>query len=237
MSCPASVPTVADLARLAGTFARAGIDVVKDDHGLADQASAPLAQRIAACARAIDAANAATGHRTCYAPSLTGSLDDLRRGIDLARHCGVRMALVAPMVSGVSALAVLARESGIALLAHPALAGSAKIAPPLLLGKLFRLFGADATIFPHTGGRFGYTLGECARIADAARLPWHHVPATMPVPAGGMTVERVPGLRELYGDDVMFLIGGSLLAADDVEARCRAFAAAVRDGRSNVPNT
>jgi hypothetical protein len=35
--------------------------------------------------------------------------------------------------------------------------GAARIAPPLLLVKLFRLFGADAMIFPHHGGRFGYS--------------------------------------------------------------------------------
>jgi ribulose-bisphosphate carboxylase large chain len=51
----------------------------------------------------------------------------------------------------------------------------------------------------------------------------------MPVPAGGLTIERVPGLRELYGDDTMFLIGGSLLAAGDaLAARCQAFVHAVR---------
>ncbi len=225
---PQGLPAEA-LAGLAGTFARAGIDVIKDDHGLADQAAAPLAARIAACQRAIDDANAATGQRALYAPSLTGSLDDLRRGIDVARRHGVRMVLLAPMVSGVSNLALLARESGMALLAHPALAGAARIAPALLLGKLFRLFGADATIFPHAGGRFGYTLADCAQLADAARLPWHGLRCCVPAPAGGMTVERVPGMREFYGDDTLFLIGGSLLLAGDaLGQRCRDFVSAVR---------
>ena len=40
--------TVEHLARLAGTFARAGIDVIKDDHGLANQASSPFAERVPA---------------------------------------------------------------------------------------------------------------------------------------------------------------------------------------------
>jgi ribulose-bisphosphate carboxylase large chain len=53
----------------------------------------------------------------------------------------------------------------------------------------------------------------------------------MPVPAGGMSVERVPGMRATFGDDAMLLIGGSLLVAGDaLEARCRAFVAAVRNG-------
>src|SRR5207249_11343099 len=128
-----------------------------------------------------------------------------------ARECGVQMFLVAPMVSGVATLTALAREAGVPIIAHPAMAGSARIAPPLLLGRLFRLFGADATIFPNAGGRFSYTLDTCAGIADAARAPWHRLAPMLPVPAGGMSVERVPEMHARFGHDAMLLIGGSLL--------------------------
>ncbi len=37
------------LAQLCGLFARAGIDVIKDDHGLADQSFHPAAARVGAC--------------------------------------------------------------------------------------------------------------------------------------------------------------------------------------------
>jgi ribulose-bisphosphate carboxylase large chain len=37
----------------------------------------------------------------------------------------------------------------------------------------------------------------------------------MPVPAGGMTLDRVPEMIECYGRDVMLLIGGGLLLAKD----------------------
>jgi ribulose-bisphosphate carboxylase large chain len=62
------------------------------------------------------------------------------------------------------------------------------------------------------------------------RGPLHGMPPAMPVPAGGMTVERVPELASCYGRDAMLLIGGSLLVADDVLARTRAFVAAVAQG-------
>ena len=219
------------LATLAGTLARAGIDVIKDDHGLADQASAPFAARVAAVQRAIDTANRRTGGRTIYAPSLTGGLDAMRVQMRAARDAGVGALMIAPMVSGVSTLAAVVREAGVPILAHPALAGVARIAPPLLLGRLFRLFGADATIFPNAGGRFSYSPATCAAIARAARDPWCGLAPAMPVPAGGMSVERVPGMRAIFGDDAMLLIGGSLLAAGDaLEARCREFVAAVRTG-------
>ena len=37
----------------------------------------------------------------------------------------------------------------------------------------------------------------------------------LPVPAGGMTVERVPEMIAGYGKDTVLLIGGGLLSAKD----------------------
>lgn len=216
------------LASLAATFAESGIDVIKDDHGIADQSAAPFDDRVRACQAAVSDANARTGRNALYAPSVTGDLCTMQRHIDFARDLGVRVVLVTPMIAGVANMARLARDAGVALLAHPALAGAARIAPPLLLGKLFRLFGADATIFPNSGGRFGYSQAQCLAIAREARAPWHDLGPTMPVPAGGMSVERVPEIVALFGTDTMLLIGGSLLEAGDaLAARCRAFADAV----------
>jgi ribulose-bisphosphate carboxylase large chain len=225
----------AQLAAIAGVFARAGVDVVKDDHGLADQAAAPFGPRVRAVQLAVDAANRETGGRCAYAPSLTGHHGQLGARLAEARDAGVRMALLAPMVSGAGSLAALARDAGLPLIAHPALAGASRIAPPLLLGRLFRLFGADATIFPNAGGRFAYTAGTCLGIADAARSPWHDLAPMFPVPAGGMTVERVPEMRERFGEDTMLLIGGSLLVArEHLFERAREFVAAVRDLGENA---
>jgi ribulose-bisphosphate carboxylase large chain len=52
----------------------------------------------------------------------------------------------------------------------------------------------------------------------------------LPVPAGGMTVARVPEMRDRFGADTMLLIGGSLLIArEHLFERAREFVAAVRD--------
>jgi ribulose-bisphosphate carboxylase large chain len=115
------------------------------------------------------------------------------------------------------------------LMAHPAMGGAARIAPPLLLGKLFRLFGADAVVFPNYGGRFGYAPATCRAIATNARAAWSGTVPSVPVPAGGMTIERVPEMLDFYGSDVMLLIGGSLLAArEKLTDETAAFAALVR---------
>lgn len=233
MTCSALKPQGVSprrLADLAGRLARGGLDFIKDDHGLADQAYSPFADRVRACAPAVQEASSATGHATRYVPSLSGNLDQLRRQIDTAREVGIDTVLVAPMIVGLPAFHALAREHpGTAFMAHPAMAGAARIAPPLLLGKLFRLLGADATIFPNHGGRFGYSADTCRELADAARAPWEGLRASVPVPAGGMTPERVPEMLDFYGPEVMLLIGGGLLAARErVTAATAAFTSSVQ---------
>jgi ribulose-bisphosphate carboxylase large chain len=231
LTCAALKPQglpVARLAALCHTLAANGVDVVKDDHGLADQAYSPFAQRVAACERAVREANRATGRRAIYAPSLVGSPSALSRFAQLVRDEGVRGALLAPALVGMPAFAELVPVLGVPVLAHPAYAGAARVAPPLLLGKLFRLLGADATIYPNWGGRFAYPREACTRIAAAARGTWHAFRPALPVPAGGLAVERVAELLDVYGHDTMLLIGGSLLmAGDDLPARTRTFVRAV----------
>jgi ribulose-bisphosphate carboxylase large chain len=202
------------LAAIAHRLALGGLDFIKDDHGLADQAYSPFADRVRACAEAVARANRATGGKTRYVPSVSNDLDQLRRQIAIARDAGLDMVLVTPMIIGLPSLAALVRSyPDMAFMAHPALAGASRIAPPLLLGKLFRLLGVDATVFPNHGGRFGYAPATCGALAEAARGPWHGLRACVPVPAGGMTTERVPEMLDFYGSDVMLLIGGGLLAA------------------------
>jgi ribulose-bisphosphate carboxylase large chain len=226
LTCSALKPigsTPGELAALCTAFAAAGIDVVKDDHGWAEQDVAPFEARVRACQPVL----AASG--SCYAPSLSGDFDRMRRQVDFARRHGVRAVLMAPMVAGVANFHALTRHApDLLFIAHPALAGHGVFAPPVLLGTLFRLFGADATIFPNSGGRFSYSAQTCAGIATSARRPWHGLAPAMPVPAGGMTVERVPEIVRAFGADAMLLIGGSLLAAGErLRERCREFVDAV----------
>ena len=204
----------AALADLGYRLALGRLDFIKDDHGLADQRFSPFEARVASVAAAIARANAETGHSTRYIPSLTGNLDQMRHQARFALDHGVVCAMMAPMIAGIPALTALRRDfPQLAIFAHPALAGACRMAPPLLLGKLFRLFGADATIFPNYGGRFGYSADACGSLARAALTPWHGFASTLPVPAGGMSAGRADEMLNFYGPHVMLLIGGALLAA------------------------
>jgi ribulose-bisphosphate carboxylase large chain len=216
LTCTALKPQgspIEHLARLARTFALAGIDVIKDDHGIANQAVHPFEHRVIAVQKAVNEANRETGGHTVYAPTFSGGGLALREQARVANDHGVKMALVAPMLVGLPAFIEMQVDLAIPVMAHPAFAGATRMAPPFVLGKLFRFFGADATIFPNYGGRFGYTRETCLAITREAREPSHGMRAELPVPAGGMTVDRVEEMVRDYGTDTMLLIGGGLLSA------------------------
>lgn len=226
LTCTALKPqgsSAAQLAALAGRCAEGELDYIKDDHGVANQSYSPFAARAEACARAVRNASS----RARYVPSLSGSLDQLRTQMKLSREAGIDTVMIQPMIMGLSNMQTLVQENpDIAFLAHPTMTGG-HIAPALL-NKLFRLFGADAVIFAGYGGRFGYSKETCREIAKGALMPWHGKKSAIPVPAGGMVLERVPELLDFYGRDVMLLIGGSLLLArDNIVAEARAFQKAV----------
>ena len=217
LTCTALKPigsTLEAMAQMCSVFTQSGIDVIKDDHGWANQRSAPFAERVRACQQAVAAANAKRSHgRSLYAPSLYGHYGEMRTQIELARHEGVQLVLIAPMVCGVATLVALRREFGdVMFMAHPSL-GGLRIAPQALLGKLFRLFGADAVIFPNHGGRFSYSRDVCHSIARHNTQAWHDLKPALPTPAGGMSVNRAAEIVAEYGRDSMLLIGGALLSA------------------------
>lgn len=217
------------LGELSFALAMGGLDFIKDDHGLADQAYSPFASRVRACARAVRKAAAATGRPTHYVPSLSGHYGQIEKQLAVARDEGVDTVMIAPAIAGFSTLqGLVAAHPDFAFLTHPTMAGAARIAPPLF-ARLLRLIGADAAIFPNYGGRFGYSSAVCSEIANALRDPWGGFKSAIPVPAGGMTVQRVSEMLRFYGRDAMLLIGGALLSAprEDLAAETAHFVRAV----------
>jgi ribulose-bisphosphate carboxylase large chain len=221
------------LAELAARFARGGIDFIKDDHGLADQAYSPYVARVEAVAAALKQVERENGHQARYVPSVTGAASAAQRFVEEARHLGIDTFMVQPMILGLSNFQQLVHgNSSLSFFAHPALAGVSRIDPGLLFGKIFRMLGADTVIFPNHGGRFGYSPDTCRRIAETARAPWHGREAAIPVPAGGMSTDRVGEMLDFYGADVMLLIGGALLdARERLIEETAAFVKKVKDHR------
>lgn len=220
LSCTALKPVGSSpeqLAEIAGDCASGGIDIIKDDHGLANQSMAPFEDRVKACVAAVRESNQQTGSNTLYFPNITTRIEDLLSRAELAKSLGADGLLISPQLTGLSALLSLA-ESGIDLpiMAHPAFSGPYTINPDsgisadIYFGKLWRALGADAVIYPNAGGRFSYTIDECLDINDACRSEFGTFRPIFPVPGGGIDRNSVNSWKEKYGNDTIFLIGGSL---------------------------
>jgi len=222
------------LAELAYQLALGGMDLIKDDHGLADQPFCRFEERVARCAEAVARANRETGARALYLPNVTAPAGRVGERARFARAAGAGGLLFAPGLGGFDALRALSCDASLDLpiLAHPAMLGSFTAHPDqglsqrVLHGQLMRLAGADASIFPSWGGRFAFTPEDCRDLVLGASEPFAGLRPIFPVPGGGMRLDRVEELCAFYGRDAIFLIGGDLHQGDLV-ANCRRFHAAL----------
>jgi ribulose-bisphosphate carboxylase large chain len=221
-----------DLARRAGECALGGIDLVKDDHGLADQSWAPFRERVLALHDQVERANRVGGGATVYAPNLTGPADRIGERVELLAEIGVRAAMVAPALLGFDVLRSLAETSGLALLAHPAFAGTLAsgehgFAPEVLFGDLFRLAGADAVIFPNAGGRFPWTYDDCRAIERRLGAPLGELDPAFLMLGGGIDAASLAAWVPRYGPDTIWLVSGSLYLRGDLRRAAAEMAAIV----------
>ena len=228
--------SVSALAEMAYRFAKGGIDIIKDDHGLANQPYAPFEERARACAEAVRRANAETGRRCVYAPCLNAPAHLVVERAKLAKAAGAGAVLMIPGITGLDSMRVLAEDPtfNLPIIAHPAILGAMLgggsgdavrgFSHKVLLGMLPRLAGADATIFPNFGGRFGFSVEECKGILEGCSAAMGSMPAIMPAPGGGMTMDKVNAMKDVYGNQVLLLIGGSLIGhSPDLTANARFF--------------
>ena len=216
-----------ELARQAAALARAGIDVVKDDHGLGVDGAAPSAERVAVIAEAVAAANAKVGGRTAYFPNVTGPLNSLDERLERVAALGLSGVVLCPSLMGLDALRqVAAGPRELAVMAHPSHAQTAPgraegIAPDVLLGTFYRVAGADIVVYVNAGGRFSWPEATCHAINDRLREPMEPLRRALPAPAGGVNAAEAGHWFARYGADTMLLIGGSLLVRRDLEGAAR----------------
>ena len=208
--------TIAELAALAGAFARGGGDLVKDDQNLTDDFET-FRERVLRCAEAVENANRASGGGCLYLPHAGAPAEELERFVAFVAEVGLPGVLVCPMIVGLDTLRALAARYPLVFMAHPSLTGAwthartSGIEHGVLLGTLFRLAGADISVFPNTGGRFAYREADCASITARLRAPLGTLAPAWPAPAGGMGAGDVRRVAEAYGPDAVLLIGGALL--------------------------
>ncbi|MEM1389212.1 MAG: RuBisCO large subunit C-terminal-like domain-containing protein [Pseudomonadota bacterium] len=213
----------AEMAEIAYQCALGGADLIKDDHNLAMQPWAPFEPRVEAIAAAVARANAETGRRTLYAPSMNAAYDQFMARARFAVEVGAGAFLVMPALTGWDSLRLLAADpdTQLPIMAHPAGLGTYANAPgngiahPVLYATYPRLAGADVSIYPSFGGRYGFSRELCVQIAEACRDPDGLFKPILPSPGGGMRLDLAAKLRGMYGDDAVFLFGGSAMRYRD----------------------
>jgi ribulose-bisphosphate carboxylase large chain len=195
-----------ELAGMAYALAKGGIDIIKDDHGLADQVWAPFEERVTLCSAAVTRANQETGRRCLYSPCLNAPSDKFVERAFYSKKVGAGAVMVLPGITGFDAVRQLAAspEFGLPIIIHPALLGgwlqtgnlSQRSMMPehhehprgfsheFLFGILPRLCGGDAVIFPNAGGRFQFTPQDCQEVAQGCRRPLGRFEPLLPCPAG-----------------------------------------------------
>jgi len=222
-----------ELAALAYQFALGCIDIIKDDHGLADQKFSPFKARASAVCAAVKKANKKTGTRTLYAPNVTAdTTEETLLRARYAKRAGAGALVISGGLTGMGTVRALADDPKLKLpiLLHPAFLGSFTASPDsgishfALYGQIARIAGADITIFPNFGGRFSFTKAECKSITEGCRIKMGGIKDIFPGPGGGMSLETIRNMKLFYGNDVIFLIGGGLFKhSSDLTASCRRF--------------
>lgn len=224
--------SVEELANRCRQMALGGVDLIKDDHSLADQWWAPFRERVERCQSAIQEANEETGGSTAYFPTLNVSGDLLARRVALLCSIGCPGATVLPIYQGLDTVRDLASGSQLALLGHPSGSGSffseeSGIAPEILLGTIYRLAGCDVVNFPRAGGRFPFSRTEESRLVHNLRSPLGSMRPAAPAPGGSVQVETIGPWLELYGADAVFVVGASLFRGSKIRQVASRLAGAV----------
>jgi ribulose-bisphosphate carboxylase large chain len=231
LTCSAIKPvglSLEELVTLCRGFARGGIDIIKDDHYLADQQAARFVDRVARCLDVVREVGEQQDRTIWYAPNLTGTPEDIQRATDIVLDLGAEVVMMAPYLMGLPTFHAAVRNIGLPVLAHPSHSSAASMAPGVVWGALPRMFGADASIFANTGGRFVLPPDDGRMISAMLSAPIGDMPRSFPVPAGGMNVDAAPEIVRFFGNDVILLVGGSLLKSTDLVGATRSFVDSVK---------
>ncbi len=230
-----------ELSALAAEFALGGVDFVKDDQGLADQTFCRFEDRVTRCAAAVQEANRHTGGACRYVAHISGTAQQVITRARFARTAGAGGLLFCPGLSGYDVMRELSADDRINLpiFSHPAFLGtytqqsSTGIAPPVLYGLLPRLMGADVSIYPTWGDEFGLQRADCAAIAEATEEPFAGTRPIFPTAAGRIGLDQLDAIRDLYGQDVVIVMGSRIHRdSHGLAAACRSIRATLERASS-----
>lgn len=226
---PAAGIDSATMARLNHDALLGGCHLVKDCELQAFADDAVFAAHVGQMVAARDAAADRAGEAKGYIATLICEPEELAPRLQIARDAGVDGVMLAPMLQGLGALAWVARQRCLPILAHGSCSELVTRHPgwgiaPGLLNTIFEWYGADIVIAP-----LGF--GDDGRAGD---WPPHAATAgarALPLLQGGKRPQGLPAYRSAVGSDDFLLNVASWLDVHPagIEAAAREFRAAIEE--------
>ncbi len=209
-----------------------GVDFVKDDENLVDQAFCPWEDRVFEVLKVIDKIKSETGRNVVYSPNITDSYSRMLERMDKLKEFGWDWAMLDVYMIGYAGLIDIVKElhkNNIIIHAHRA-GHTAETRGAFgveysIFAKLWRLIGVDQL---HTGTGVGKMEGSPGFIqlyGDICRqkqvpqqlhlfslgFKWDKkINPIMPVASGGLNAGSVDALLAIYGKDVVVQCGGGI---------------------------
>jgi ribulose-bisphosphate carboxylase large chain len=194
-----------------------GLDLLKDDENLTDQAFNPFADRLTESLAARDRAEDETGERKSYLVNVTAETETMLDRVDEVADQGGEYVMVDVITAGWAALQTVrerCERRGLAIHAHRAMHAAFDRQPThgvsmRCLAQFARLCGVDQL---HTGtANLGKLENEdTVGINEWLRSDLHGVNDVLPVASGGLHPGLVPALIEQVGTNVCVQAGGGV---------------------------
>jgi len=204
-----------DTAEVAGQAVRGGLDLIKDDETLTDQAFCPMTDRVEAVMAELDRVETETGKKAFYAVNVTTGADEILERAENVTDLGANMVMVDVLTAGFGALEVLSRNVKVPVHVHRTMHGAMTRdrhhgISMVAISRLVRLAGGTNL---HTGsylGKMAGDVGELDACRDALREDWYGLRSVFPVASGGLHPGNVSANLDGYGVDCIVQAGGGV---------------------------
>jgi len=191
-----------------------GLDLIKDDETLTDQAFCPIAERAPKVLAALDEARDETGKGCLYAVNITAGERELLERLDAVTDAGANCVMIDVLTAGFDTLAALRRATRLPIHVHRTMHGALTRSTDfgigmLPLARLVRLCGGDQLHIGSASGKMEHPE-DLAGLLAALREPFHGLRPTFPVSSGGLHPASVPAEVKAFGTDVVLQAGGGI---------------------------
>jgi ribulose-bisphosphate carboxylase large chain len=219
-----------------------GLDLIKDDETLTDQAFCPIDERARLVLDALDEARDETGKGCLYAVNITAGASAMLERLDAVTEAGANCVMVDVLTVGFDALAEVRRNTRLPIHVHRAMHGALTRSKDfgiamLPLARLVRLCGGDQLHVGSASGKMEHP-DDLDALLQALRAPWNGMKPTFPVSSGGLHPGSVPREVAAFGSDVVLQAGGGIHGhPDGARAGARAFMQAIAATHAKRPLT